>query len=622
MPGIFGISSRKPPEECQLVLAAMLEAMENQSFYQSATHVAPELGLYAGCVGEESSFSPGQIFFNEKRDIALVLSGECFIDRGMRSDLRRKGHKIDADNDWLVHLYEEEGDQFFEKLNGLFSGLLIDKRQRKGFLFNDRYGVERIYWHERDGDVYFASQAHALLKALPELREFDDDGVAQFLTYGCTVDWRTLFEGIQVLPGASVWSFEKGKCYKRKYFSPKTWEAQRVLSQDTFESEFQETFKRILPRYFESPTPIGISLTGGLDTRMIMACRPKTDENPVGYTFSGEKRVTVDGRLAARIAGLCGIEHRLLRIGPDFFSDFASHADRTVCVTDGSFGITGAHEIYFNGQARRLAPVRLTGNFGSEVLRGISTFKPIGLSHDLLDPEFSRFVNGSVKTPSPEHPVTFSAFQEIPWHLAGCVAAAKSQVIFRTPYLDNELVALAYRMPEHLRKSPQAASRLIAANSNMLSAIPTDRGFVGDNSGLAFLYRRFFAEAAFKIDYYNSEGLPHGLSRFDSFVRRVSSYLGILELHKYLPYPHWFRRELAPHVTDVLARARVQQMRFWDRGFLKRLAADHVSGRMNYTREIDAVLTLEAVERLLLRRPSRCEPLVTATIRPELIAVE
>jgi asparagine synthase (glutamine-hydrolysing) len=179
----------------------------------------------------------------------------------------------------------------------------------------------------------------------------------------------------------------------------------------------------------------------------------------------------------------------------------------------------------------------------------------------------------------------------------------------RTPYLDNELVALAYRIPEHLRKSPQAASRLISANSKALSKIPTDRGFGGDNSGLPFLFRRFIAEATFKADYYNSEGLPHGLSRFDSLFRRVSSIFGILGLHKYLPYRHWLRRELAPHVRDVLADTRAQQMGFWNVDFLKRLAADHVSGRKNYVREINAVLTLEAVERLLFRElpipPSR-----------------
>ena len=88
----------------------------------------------------------------------LLFSGECFVDPEKRSQLRQKGRRLgQATGSWLVHRYEKEGNQFFEKLNGLFSGLLIDKRRSKAFLFNDRYGVERIYWHETR-DATFSRQ--------------------------------------------------------------------------------------------------------------------------------------------------------------------------------------------------------------------------------------------------------------------------------------------------------------------------------------------------------------------------------------------------------------------------------------------------------------------------------
>ena len=93
-----------------------------------------------------------------------------------------------------------------------------------------------------------------------------------------------------------------------------------------------------------------------------MACRPQARESPVSYTFTGKEHETLDDRIAAQVANACGVEHHLLRLDDNFFSDFASHADRTVYVTDGSFGVMGAHEVYFNRQARLLAPVRLTGS--------------------------------------------------------------------------------------------------------------------------------------------------------------------------------------------------------------------------------------------------------------------
>ena len=82
---------------------------------------------------------------------------------------------------------------------------------------------------------------------------------------------------------------------------------------------------------------------------------------------------------------------------------------------------------------------------------------------------------------------------------------------------------------------------------------------------------------------------------------RVSSGLGILGLHKYLPYRHWFRRELAGYLNDVFEDVRTRQSPVWNSDFVNHLASDHIAGRKNYVREINAVLTLHAVERLLIQ---------------------
>jgi asparagine synthase (glutamine-hydrolysing) len=602
MPGIVGIISPRPASECEDLVRSMIGSMQHERFYASGTYSVPQLGVYGGWVAAENSFATGQPFLNERNDIALIFSGECFVDPETLTSLRRKGHEIKNNNAWLIHLYEEEGERFFEKLNGLFSGLLIDERQKKAFLFNDRYGSERIYWHETNDALYFASEAKALLRILPELRAFDEHGVEQFLTYGCTLEGRTLFRGIRLLPGASLWSFDGSSGHKKRYFSPDTWESQPLLAAERFEAKFQETFKRILPRYLESDAGIGVSLTGGLDTRMILACLPVTDQKPPCYTFSGEDGETLDDRLAAWVARACGLDHRLLRIGSDFFSDFASHADRTVYITDGCFGITGAHEIYLNKKARDIAPVRLTGNYGSEVLRGVSTFKPLALSSDVIVQGFESALNSRAGFGSNgnKHPITFSAFCEIPWNLFGSLAAARSQVSFRTPYLDNEIVALAYQAPQDLRTSPLPAWRLVTANSALLGKIPTDRRPSPESSRVAGMLRRFFSEATFKLDYFNNEGWPHWLSPLDPLVERFGRRAGV-GLHKFLHYRSWFRRELATYLCDTVRKVRTRQSPFWNAHSLDHMANEHVSGRKNYVREINAVITLEAVERLLLQ---------------------
>ncbi len=602
MPGIVGIISQRAPVECEGFVRSMVASMQHESFYVSGTYSAPEIGVYGGWVAHEESFAAGQVFTSERRDIALLFAGECFFDPGSEASAEpTEGDDVNSRTHWLIRRYTREGEHFVDRLNGLFCGLLIDKRRRKVFLFNDRFGLERLYWHESNGSVYFASEAKALLRVLPNLRDFDLEGVAQFVTYGCTLEERTVFRGVSALAGGSLWSFADGKSYKSKYFSVDNWESQPVLAPDAFEANFQETFKRVLPRYFATESKLGISLTGGLDTRMIMACRPETEKEPVCYTFSGERGLTLDDRLAARVAKTCGLDHRLLRIGPDFLSEFPRHADRTVYLTDGCFGVLGTHEIYLNQQARGIAPVRLTGNYGGEIFRKICTLQALGVSRKLGSQRLRESGQHSWEQGigANTHPVTFGAFREVPWNLFGSLMAGRSQVRFRTPYLDNELVALAYQAPAEFCRSRDFGLRLVRKNSADLGKIPTDKGDLGMSGGLVRILRSGFSKATFKLDYLNTEGFPHWLLPLDPLVQRVTSDMGIGGLHKYLHYRRWFRGELAAYVSDTLSAAGKQGL--WNSDFLQSMAFEHTRGRKNYVLEINAVLTLEAVERLFFR---------------------
>jgi asparagine synthase (glutamine-hydrolysing) len=189
------------------------------------------------------------------------------------------------------------------------------------------------------------------------------------------------------------------------------------------------------------------------------------------------------------------------------------------------------------------------------------------------------------------------------------VAAGRSQVSFRTPYLDNELVALSYQCPVSLKKSSLPTMRFVKSCSPALDRIVTDRGFISDRSGPDILCRRVFAEVTFKFDYHYNAGLPRRLAAFNPLLRLFAERTGIAGLHKFLQYGLWMRRDLAPYLRDHAAAAGAQAGRFWSGDFLKQMAENHISGRKNYSAEINAVLTLEAAERLLLRDlPRGLEP--------------
>lgn len=595
MPGIVGIISRRQLEECEQLLNIMINCMNYEQFYTSGKCTAPELGVYAGWIAHEKSLASTQSAVQHDNNISLVFSGEYFLSASSTSQ--------PLDVSYLLDSYQNRGQYFVENMNGLFSGLIIDRNCKRVLLFNDRYGIERIYYHERNGDIYFASEIKALLAILPDLRQFDDDGVAQFLQYGCTLEGFTLFKDIKILPGASLWLFdEKLSNTKIPYFNPESWENQTALSEENFEAEFIETFNRIIPRYLNTNQNIGISLTGGLDTRMITACLPKAIQKPVCYTFAGLTGETLDVKLAAKISKTLELEHHILHLGDDFINNYEGFLNKTVYTTDGCAGALTAHEIYFNAQARRLSPIRLTGNFGSEILRSMSTFKPLELTANLFDAEFNEKlkVNHRFDQGENQHPVSFSAFKEIPWNLYGSLAAGKSQLTFRSPYLDNEIVALAYRAPLKSRTSPNSALRLINEMNPTLGAIPTDRGLLWNSNQWIQLLRRIPVEINFKLDYYHKDGLPNVLAPFEPCLNLLNHFQ-LLGQHKYLPYRLWFKHELATYLGDTLLNSHTLQMPYWNSSFIKTIVDDHINGNKNYLREIHALLTLEAVDRLLIQ---------------------
>jgi asparagine synthase (glutamine-hydrolysing) len=263
----------------------------------------------------------------------------------------------------------------------------------------------------------------------------------------------------------------------------------------------------------------------------------------------------------------------------------------------------GAHEIYFHRQARALATLRLTGNYGSEICRAITTFKPLGLAPPMFNPEFLPAVNAAAGqlAAQKKHPDTFAAFQEVPLNLFGNLAAGRSQISFRTPYLDNELVALAYQCPDAIKKSSLPAMRLVKACSPALDRIPTDRGFISDRSDPEIFLRRAFAEVTFKLDYCSNAGLPRPFGLLDPVFKPVVRALGIAGLHKFLKYSTWFRNDLAPFVNDKIAAAQKSAHGFWNSEALAQVARGHLSGRKDFPSEISAALTLESLERQLFR---------------------
>ena len=310
--------------------------------------------------------------------------------------------------------------------------------------------------------------------------------MARFIACGCVLENRTLFKGIQVLPPGSTWTFRGGTLEQRgTYFEPEAWEKQSPLDPMAYYQKLREVFSQNLPRYFNGNQPLGMSLTGGLDSRMILAWHKASPGSLPCYSFGGMFRDSQDVRLARRLAGACNQSHRVISVGDDFLSNFPRYAERSVYLTDGCLEVIHSPDLYVNERAREIAPVRMTGNYGGEVLRRVRAFKPVSPVAGLFRPEVLTHVQAAHNTyasMSHTHPLTFAVFRQAPWHHYGLLALEQTQLSLRSPFLDNDFVQTVFRAPDSALMNNDVCLRLIAEGDASLLQIRTDRGHAG-NSG-------------------------------------------------------------------------------------------------------------------------------------------
>jgi asparagine synthase (glutamine-hydrolysing) len=610
MPGIVGLITKMPRARAEQELLRMVGAIRHEASYETGTWIDESLGVYAGWAARKNSFSAGMPLRNEQGGIVLIFSGEEFPEPGTVRRLKDRGHQIGTDaSSHLVHLYEEDA-AFPAELNGIFQGLLADRPRGFAKLFNDRYGLHRIYYHESAEAFYFAAEAKAIIAVRPELRVADPRGLGELVSCGCVLENRTLFKGIHVLPPASVWRFCNGAVQEKiKYFRPQEWEDLDPLEPETYYHALRENFSRNLPRYFNGPEQIGVSLTGGLDTRMIMAWHQSTPGSLPCYSFGGMFRECEDVKLARQIAAKCGQSYEVIPVEKEFLSRFSHYAERTVYLTDGCAGVVRSPDLYANERAAAIAPVRMTGNYGSEIIRRLVAFKPGEPATGVFDPELRPRIHEAKETYAAVrqgNALSFIAFCQMPWFHHGLLALERTQISMRSPYLDNDLVRTAYRAPDSaVAKSDVFAGgedcvRLIRDGSAALGQIRTDRGFAGNSGSLPAAVSRAWLEFTFKAEYAYDYGMPQSVARIDHLFSWLHLERLFLGRHKFIHFRFWYRNALSGYVREMLLDTRSLARPYIDRSGVEAIVSGHLKGDRNYTTEIHQLLTLELIHRFLL----------------------
>jgi asparagine synthase (glutamine-hydrolysing) len=304
-----------------------------------------------------------------------------------------------------------------------------------------------------------------------------------------------------------------------------------------------------------------------------------------------------------RVAEICQQPHQVLRVGQEFLKRFPHYAERAVYLSDGCVDVERAPDVFLYERAREIAPVRMTGNYGGEVLRGIRAFKPTEPLAGLFCSEVYSQVSQARETYARLiqcHPVSFAAFMQGPWYHYGVLALEQTQLSLRTPFLDNDLVRTVYRAPKSALSSNDDSLRLIADGNKELLQISTDRGLAGDKGRISGAASRGFLEFLFKAEYAYDMGMPQVVARIDHAFSGLHLERLFLGRHKFAHFRIWYRDALAAYVREILLDPLSLSRAYVERKGLEKVVRGHLKGDRNYTGEIHKLLTLELIHRLFL----------------------
>ncbi len=271
--------------------------------------------------------------------IYLVLNGEIYNYKELKEILHREGFvfKSNSDTEVLLYCYVKWGFDCLDKINGMFSFAIYDKNIRKIFLARDRAGEKPLYYYHKNKTIQFSSEIKGLLADKKIPREIDHSSLKSFLSIGYTTGSSSIFSNIEkVEPGCFlIFDLESGKIQANQYWNfPKQKRKKNQKDYNILLNEFEAIFQNAVSKQLVSDVPLGILLSGGLDSSLITAMASRSVKNIKTFTVKFSKSKSFDESLHAKlISEFYGTEHYELEAGnidKDIFQKLSKQFDEPI----------------------------------------------------------------------------------------------------------------------------------------------------------------------------------------------------------------------------------------------------------------------------------------------------
>jgi len=330
---------------------------------------------------------------NEDGSVQVVFNGEIYNYPELRADLVARGHvfRTHSDSEVIAHLYEEHGADCVRHLRGMFAIALWDQRARRLLLARDRFGKKPLFYAQAGDRLIFGSEIKAILAAAPGLAEADPDALLPYFRFGFVPEPGTMFRRIRKLPAAHYLVHERGETKIAPYWHlvfgvdegmrrrPQDRRPQGRRPEDWVE-ELDALLAEAVRIRLMSEVPLGVFLSGGLDSSTIVAYMRRAGVQPLkSFTIGFDRAEWDESADAALVARHLGTEHHVLTLRED---ELTATLPETILTLvrhfDEPFGDSSSVPTYHVSKlARQHVTVILSGDGGDELFAGYSSYRGI-----------------------------------------------------------------------------------------------------------------------------------------------------------------------------------------------------------------------------------------------------
>jgi len=561
---------------------------------------------------------------NDDGTLWLVCNGEIYNFRELRQELVALGHrfKTGSDSEVVLHGYAAHGEDFLQRVNGMFAFALWDARRRRLIIARDRLGIKPIYVYRDARRIAFASEAKALL-ALPGISaEIDPAALHSYLNLGYVTAPRSIFRGIRKLPPASMLTVEAGRVEERRY-----WRMLPTIDRKPSEAEWTERIRARLDEAVRmqmvSDVPIGAFLSGGIDSSTVVGLMAAHSDRPIRTYAIGFEGGAADDfynelPYARRVADLFHTEHHEIVVRPDVVALLPRllwHMDEPI--SDTAFITTYLVSEF----ARRDVTVILSGVGGDELFGGYRRY--LGNHYqayfDRL-PGWARRAASALgeRLPSDRHSPLLNLSRLAKGFLATAGMPFEARYlaylqVFSLPEVARLLGPGGAESPDAITAAfghaagEDALNRMLAVDAE--TQLPDDLLLLTDKMSMATslecrvpLLDHELVELAASIP----EEVKIRGGRLKHVLKEAVSGLlprDILERKKRgfgTPMGAWLKQDLAPLVRGLLSEPVVRSRGLFHFPAVRELIASHEANRVDGTDRLLALLNLEIWSRLYL----------------------